>query len=1270
MEEEVAGDPPPLERIEDRRARRAAARAARMQAEGRAQGGAPGVSRLGGLPTIGMRGGNSGPPSGRRGLPPLPLEAFAERSKIATPRSRQGSARRHPGDGRTTPRNHSARRSEGAASDRSQSQQQAAAGGAGADGGSQRNSRQSSARGSRPSSASGRGPNSAQFALNPPFAAAPETLGATVSASAAPTSVAPAGGDAAAAELPGALPPIAGALHAENSVASVRSDRSADDGGDGNSTGGKSQSKLRWAKLRQSVRRNILMKALMGGSKGGGGSLRQKTGGADMFALTVALASVNQKLHKLNLDLEGMTEMERSIARKIKMRSLESLASKKSLALGAANEKDEIDELTQDHLRLLYLIDRFSMMNTERKMAEAALEAAAETMALAGAAKAEGQVLPKISDSSMTSGGFSITSMGAPTIEMDQSRADDTWVRRTPLMVMIFEGIVEGIFDYDYAPAPDVVGGRRVYMNITQEGRDDLDDLREAGCLYSLKLSSKKYQSTTAMRTTHVGKKVLREKLSAEDKEAVDELLFAKGEAKALLKVRWSATLLKFLLYDGVGYQRESSITEIESVSYVTSPYIPQSLREGGRPTTDNSDRCHMLKDAQSNIKDELDENLTLNEAVLLIGEWVPMGTNQIVALNEKLGSSERVQGGFFTSVVDPDPDSSEFVGSNEGLTSVDILDFDDTGYVNYEAEVHFAEEDGIVQVENFGINCNADGFIMYGMECNAIMHAIRDGLSLDNLSRLLVDVHSDSSAVVDNLLSPHQRTMLDLTYLNDAASRDKFNVLLAEKICKEGVEEQLKADMYMDREANENELRQVLGDTYASHDISDEQVLIVGRNGILLGGKGVREHEPLVSSYLSLMTRNMFMRSLFQRTFILADVLKEVRRLIDHHETNPNSMKMIRELLSDASSDVILLGEIQSYLHESLLAFEVPKVPESESGKRLFDILNIDASLKRLRRRVLDMRKNVSGAEGEVSALRNQADVVSEASESRVAESVRTNTKNLEDLFRSNERASASLEIMQVVLAGSLAFDIIDRTHTLYLSIGPDLGWANDWFEPVYNTPFAIFMINMAFWAALGGYLMRLMRKIGDEAGGVLAIRFGINKKIQLEKMLNYLIERKPDVEDTESDARSLIKKFSWSETDPVLWKGEPPKIEIHVDMRYGFLLKALIQVASKKSTITQSEVTALFFEGMREAGVLGSKPLDGIEGSVTADSKGTETIVDEDEAAAAAGKAVGNGDGPKKSEAYEAVVAQALDSNESGSPIIVDANIDEAQRRKSFGG
>ena len=53
---------------------------------------------------------------------------------------------------------------------------------------------------------------------------------------------------------------------------------------------------------------------------------------------------------------------------------------------------------------------------------------------------------------------------------------------------------------------------------------------------------------------------------------------------------------------------------------------------------------------------------------------------------------------------------------------------------------------------------------------------------------------------------------------------RDKFNLIIAEHI-----EPKMEASRYMDREENENELKQVLGDTDCAYNLSPEDLLIRG---------------------------------------------------------------------------------------------------------------------------------------------------------------------------------------------------------------------------------------------------------------------------------------------------------------------------------------------------------------------------------------------------------------------------------------------------------
>ena len=87
--------------------------------------------------------------------------------------------------------------------------------------------------------------------------------------------------------------------------------------------------------------------------------------------------------------------------------------------------------------------------------------------------------------------------------------------------------------------------------------------------------------------------------------------------------------------------------------------------------------------------------------------------------------STERVQGGFFTALVDDDSAGTKFEVP-PGLTKVSILDYSLTEYINVEADIFFPEDQGIVQIENFGIHLNSDGTICYGMKVEAVMDRIR----------------------------------------------------------------------------------------------------------------------------------------------------------------------------------------------------------------------------------------------------------------------------------------------------------------------------------------------------------------------------------------------------------------------------------------------------------------------------------------------------------------------------------------------------------------
>ena len=556
-----------------------------------------------------------------------------------------------------------------------------------------------------------------------------------------------------------------------------------------------------------------------------------------------------------------------------------------------SEEEDDEEEWTNDHLKLLYLISRYAECASSPEEREG-------------------------------------------------------WIRKNSILVLMYEGIVDGVFDYDYAPQSVLVGRKRLWLNITQEGKDDIDDLREGGLLNGLKLSSEDLQPITAYQVSAKGKE-LAILIPREFRTEVDNLIYKDNE---LLQVEFEEREGEqddegedlepafFLVApdDGPDDRRESTITETEDVSYVSSPYLPQCLRGQGPENKDNSGRAHESAAGVSEIKDELDENIILRQVNVIVGEWIPFGANQIVALNDKLGSADRCQGGMFTGELDTDASSSAFK-VEPGLTQVSILDFNDTKFINFEAEINFPEGEGIIQVEEFGMHYGVEGKVLYGMRIEAIQDRLGDDISIDMLARLIVDVHLDSSQITESLISRYQTSLLECAFLGDAAARDKFSLIIAE-----GVEPKLEASMYLDGEDNENELKQVLGDTQGAYNLTPDDVMVTGKNGMLIAGPNSRKHEALLVQYLQLHGRNMFLRVFFTRTFILGDELRTIRTMIENNEKDPTTVNKVRARLGVAARDVILMTETVGYMEDSLHVTVLPPIPAPAdlAGKELHRIL------------------------------------------------------------------------------------------------------------------------------------------------------------------------------------------------------------------------------------------------------------------------------------------------------------------------------------------
>lgn len=734
----------------------------------------------------------------------------------------------------------------------------------------------------------------------------------------------------------------------------------------------------------------------------------------------------------------------------------------------------------------------------------------------------------------------------------------DEWVRKPALIVLIYEGIVAGVLDFDYAPASALIENRRIWMNVSQEGKSDVEFLREEELVNGLQMSSKSFQPITCYQISDKGKELVK-RISRKEKEAVHEFVYARG-TRELLTVAWDGR--HYYLVSTTGYRRRSTITECEDVSYVSSAYIPQCLRYGGRPTLSNAHRAHESGvNVQHNL-DELDEVITLNSVSIIVAEYIPFGANQIVQLNNNVGSTERCQGGFISPAMDADAAATQIEMSPE-LTSVDILDYTLTNHINFEAEINFANDgEGVVQVETFGVSLNAEGTCFYGLQVEAVLDRIKDNISLDHLSRLLVDVQSDSSAIVDAIISQYQRDLLNLVFLGDAENRNKVNLIIANEITPH-----LTAEEYMDKGEYENELKQVIGDTKAAYDISEHDTLIFGAYGLLVAGPNSRHHEPLLCAYLQFITIDIFLQNFFARIWILNDDMQTTNKIILEGEKDPRALNRIRYRICKLAKDLIMLEEILGYMLEALEIIEIPPEPPEQAGRSLYERLEIAGMRNQLVRRAMDLKKNIAGAHRFLDVLREMSSVVSESKMFLLNESVDLNTKRMCSLQESNEKSAASLQYLQIIFGGILAFNILDRLTGNNWSVESSSWFSYFYRTAIVNTPLLWFFISMLAWIVVVGTFYMCSQSHTYISQGITTVRLKINRKVFIEKLHQFLRSKLHSFEERQYDDNNDIVRITYTDNVKRDWGGSKPTITMEFDERNAFLLSITVQYNRRKA-------------------------------------------------------------------------------------------------------
>lgn len=179
----------------------------------------------------------------------------------------------------------------------------------------------------------------------------------------------------------------------------------------------------------------------------------------------------------------------------------------------------------------------------------------------------------------------------------------------------------------------------------------------------------------------------------------------------------------------------------------------------------------------------------------------------------------------------------------------------------------------------------------------------------------------------------------------------------------------------------------------------------------------------------------------------------------------------------------------------------------------------------------------------------------------------------------------------MQVVLAGSLAFQILDRVPGGFTIL--KTSWGQTYIkEKLVDVVGVWFMISMAMWVVLAYGLTSFLAKLKRRAVGVIGHKVKIDQPLNMDKWEIFLTTRTLDDEDIDVDGPEKYKKVSWKEPPNRRWKGEAPQVDVTIDETNGFLVKYFLQYNKNKGRLRDHEISQQFMMILRDNGLIPEVP------------------------------------------------------------------------------
>lgn len=240
------------------------------------------------------------------------------------------------------------------------------------------------------------------------------------------------------------------------------------------------------------------------------------------------------------------------------------------------------------------------------------------------------------------------------------------------------------------------------------------------------------------------------------------------------------------------------------------------------------------------------------------------------------------------------------------------------------------------------------------------------------------------------------------------------------------------------------------------------------------------------------------------------------------------------------------------------------------------------------LQRRVTDLHKNTKSSHHELTILRQMSEGMKEDRMFSLQETLNQNTKMIADIVQANAEQSVCLTMMQVILAGTLAFAVLDRFTGTWSVVNRE--WAKDFIDLMLGTPYLWFIFNMILWSVMGWFIGRTVRKKGSDKALVMDIKCRLNEECNIEMMDMYLSEKEIISENVRYDASGIVQEITWVESSKrkTAWGGTCPRITLLYDDEHGYLLDVLVHYSKAEGKLKPKEVREAVMQELLDYRVL----------------------------------------------------------------------------------